>query len=155
MKVEKKGRAWFETHLRSEQLFTCLFVYEKLTQWERSQITKKITRWRHVLSEAPLSDCCKKKKEYVVSAGAIKDPWVGQVLMMRTSSSLSGESSEKQTVFDLLSSFVYIERDLACRWIAYLPLWAYSCQVVNNRSSLAPSRRGTPAMHFNQTGRAY
>lgn len=57
----------------------------------------------------------KKKKEYVVSAGAIKDPWVGQVLMMRTSSSLSGESSEKQTVFDLLSSFVYIERDLACR----------------------------------------
>lgn len=41
------------------------------------------------------------------------DPWVGQVLVMRTGSSLSGESSEKQGAFDLLSSFVFIEKDLA------------------------------------------
>ena len=37
-----RKKPWFETHLRSEQLFTWLFVYEKLTQWERSQISQKI-----------------------------------------------------------------------------------------------------------------
>lgn len=61
----------------------------------------------------------------------------------------------KQGGFDLLSSFVFIERDLACHGIACLPLCAYSCQVANNSSRLAPSRRGTPVMHFNQTGCAY
>lgn len=32
------------------------------------------------------------------------------------------------------------------------PAWPYSCRAVNNSDSLAPSRRGTPVMHFNQTG---
>lgn len=39
---------------------------------------------------------------------------MGQVLVMRADTSLSIESSEKQGAFDLLSSFVFIERDLAC-----------------------------------------
>lgn len=150
---KKQHAAWFETHLRSEQLFTWLFVYEKLTQWERSQITEKISQSKHVFSKAPFRICC--EEVVIVSAGATKDPWVGQVLVMRTGSNLSREKLRKQGAFDLLSSFVFIVRDLAWRWIVGLPLWAYSCQVVNNSSSLAPSGRGTPVMHFNQTGCAY
>lgn len=55
-----------------------------------------------------------RKQEQVISAGAIMDLWVGLVLLMRTGSSLPGDSSKKQAAFDLFPSFVFIERDLAC-----------------------------------------
>lgn len=47
---------------------------------------------------------------------------------------LVGKKAQKTGRIWSIIIFCLFERDLACRWIGCIPLWAYSCRVVNTRA---------------------